>query len=75
MKCITLMIAMATYCFLHDLDAFAPHRCFHTKTVLFLSFSTRKKMKLRDAFLGSRLFFSVAFNPFVEGLYRAPLPG
>lgn len=29
---------METYCFLHDLDAFAPHRCFHTKTVLFLSF-------------------------------------
>lgn len=70
MKCITLMIAMATHCFLHDLDPFAPHRCFHTKTVLFLRFLPGRK-KLRDEFLGLGLCHSVGFNPFVEGLYSA----
>jgi len=67
------MIAMATYCFLHDLDTFAPHRCFHTKNSVVSKFLTRKKMQFRAAFLASTLYLSVGFNPFVEGLYRAPL--
>lgn len=32
-------------------------------------------MKLRDEFLGPGLCHSVGFNPFVEGLYSAPLRG
>lgn len=67
---------METYCFLHDLDAFAPHRCFHTKTVLFLSFlqGSRWNWEIHFKAVDDAILFFF-FNPFVEGLYRNPLCG